>query len=359
VGEIKRRKDMNKDDLQVLIESKRNSLKTERLDMSFGEIISMYSRDELIIDPEYQRLFRWSIDQQTRFIESILLGIPIPPIFVAENSDGKWEIVDGLQRVSTILSYFGTLRSLPDKNNWALSEGDLIKDLRGFKYEQLTTKIQLNIKRFVCRIEILNWNSTIDVRYELFNRLNTGGTQLSDQEIRNCIFRGTSRKINDYLKEMSNNPDFVELINIPEVQIEELYLEELVLRFSSLYEAWERVEMSINFFMTEFMRNAVENDSLDVAKHKETFVRTINLLKNLGSKIFKFNKGGFSTSLYDGIIIGVSKNIAYYENHKEEVQDRIERLKGDADFRKYTGSAANSQSRVKKRIEAALNIFNI
>ena len=348
---------MDREELQGLIESKKNSLKTERLDMSFGEIISMYSRYELIIDPEYQRLFRWSLEQQTRFIESILLGIPIPPIFVAENKDGKWEIVDGLQRVSTILSFFGTLQTLPEKNNWALTEGELIKELNGYKYEQLTTKMQLNIKRFVCRIEILNWNSIIDVRYELFNRLNTGGTQLSDQEIRNCIFRGTSSKTNDYLKEMAKNTDFIDLVNISDSQIEELYLEELVLRFSSLYDKWESVEKSINFFMTDFMKNAVENDSLDINEHKQVFLKTIAVLKELDSKIFRFDKAGFSTSLYDAIMLGVSKNIGFYEKNKDQIKIKLEALKNNQEFRKYTGSAANSQYRVKKRIETALRIF--
>jgi uncharacterized protein with ParB-like and HNH nuclease domain len=348
---------MTKEELQELIESKKNSLKTERLDMSFGEIISMYGREELIIDPEYQRLFRWSVEQQTRFIESILLGIPIPPIFVAENKDGKWEIVDGLQRVSTILSFFGSLKTLPDKNNWSLTEGDLIKDLKGYKYEQLTSKIQLNIKRFVCRIEILNWNSKIDVRYELFNRLNTGGTQLSDQEIRNCIFRGTSSKINDYFKEIASNKDFIDLISIPDSQIEELYLEELVLRFSSLYDGWEQVETSINFFMTDFMKNAVENNSFNIEIHKNLLLRTVAAIKEFGSKIFRFEKAGFSTSLYDAIILGVSKNIDFYEANKDEIGVRTEKLKKDPEFRKYTGSAANSQYRVKKRIENALKIF--
>src|ERR1051326_9001103 len=88
----------------------RNSLSTDRLDMSFGEIMSMYERYELIIDPEFQRLFRWSDYQKTRFIESLLLGIPIPPIFVAEDRNGKWELVDGLQRLSTVLSFFGLLK---------------------------------------------------------------------------------------------------------------------------------------------------------------------------------------------------------------------------------------------------------
>ncbi|MGA9187103.1 MAG: DUF262 domain-containing protein, partial [Methanosarcina sp.] len=72
----------------------KNSLSTDRMDMSFGEIMNMYERNEIIIDPEFQRLFRWSIEQQTRFIESLLLGIPIPPIFVAETKNGKWELVD-------------------------------------------------------------------------------------------------------------------------------------------------------------------------------------------------------------------------------------------------------------------------
>src|SRR5258706_16231751 len=103
---------MKKDDVleQEVIET-RNSLSTDRLDMSFGEIMSMYERGEIIIDPEFQRLFRWTDYQKTRFMESLLLGIPIPPIFVAEDQNGRWELVDGLQRLSTVLSFFGMLKS--------------------------------------------------------------------------------------------------------------------------------------------------------------------------------------------------------------------------------------------------------
>lgn len=101
------------------INTTRNGLSTDRLDMSFGEIISMYERNEIIINPDFQRLFRWDNEQQTRFIESLLLGIPIPPIFVAEISQGddsgKWELVDGLQRVSTVLSFSESLKRYPIK----------------------------------------------------------------------------------------------------------------------------------------------------------------------------------------------------------------------------------------------------
>lgn len=89
------------------IENSRNTLQTDKLDMSFGEIMNMYERDEIIINPDFQRLYRWTDYQKTRFIESVIIGIPIPPIFVAENSQGRWEVVDGLQRLSTIFSFSG------------------------------------------------------------------------------------------------------------------------------------------------------------------------------------------------------------------------------------------------------------
>lgn len=98
-------------ELESQVQELRNSLTTDRMDMSFGEIMNMYEQGEIIISPEFQRLFRWTIEQKTKFIESILLGIPIPPIFVAEDNDGRWELVDGLQRISTVLSFFGILRT--------------------------------------------------------------------------------------------------------------------------------------------------------------------------------------------------------------------------------------------------------
>ena len=120
----------------------RNTLVTDRLDMSFGEIINMYQDREIIISPDFQRLFRWSDYQKTRFIESVLLGIPIPPIFVSENVEGKWELVDGLQRLSTIFSFFGILRDNEgnkdnEKNDWPLTEADIIKSLDGKKKKDL------------------------------------------------------------------------------------------------------------------------------------------------------------------------------------------------------------------------------
>ncbi len=335
----------------------RNSINTDRLDMSFGEIINMFERGEIIIDPEFQRLFRWSADQQTRFIESLLLGIPIPPIFVAEDRDGKWEVVDGLQRVSTVLSFYGVLKVTPEKNFWQLSEGDLIKSLEGLNYSKLPLKFQLNIKRAVCRVEIIKWNSKFDMRYELFNRLNTGGSPLTDQEIRNCIFRGISNEFNNLLKRIANEEVFVALIEPTEKQLAELYLEELVLRFFSLFHNWKNVKSVISRHMTDFMRDVVTNNRIDHSL-ETLFLRIIKMLRPLGTEIFRFKNGIFSTSLFDAITIGMGLRIDYYEKaNLEDIRTIINKLKGDELFRKYTGAASNSSTRVVKRIERAIQIL--
>jgi len=350
---------MSNDALEAKILETRNSLSTDRLDMSFGEIMSMYEREEIIINPEFQRLFRWTEFQQTRFIESLLLGIPIPPIFVAEDSDGKWELVDGLQRLSTVLSFFGLLKYIPEKNNWSLTSGELIETLEGYDSTKLPLKFQLNIKRAVCRIEIIKWNSKIDMRYELFNRLNTGGSPLTDQEIRNCIFRGYSNDFNNFLKRIANDNDFIDLINPTEKQLSELYLEELVLRFVSLYDNWANVKEILSIHMTEFMRDVIKNESFDFSM-EDLLKKVIALLKPFGKDIFRFDRGAFSTSLYDAITVGIASHIDYYEQvDQSEIEEKINRLKGSEEFRKFTGSAASSKTRVINRMIISTSIFKV
>ena len=114
-------------DISAEILKYRQEIKSERMDMPFGEIINMYRDKEIIISPEYHRAFRWDEQRQSDFIESILLGIPFPSIFVATNPDGKWELIDGLQRVSTVLSFFNELKDEEGnpypKNGLKLVEG--------------------------------------------------------------------------------------------------------------------------------------------------------------------------------------------------------------------------------------------
>src|ERR1700740_3218212 len=97
--------------LEKEIDDAQRLVKTDAYQMSIGEVINMYRDGELVINPDFQRLFRWEIGQKSKLIESILLGIPIPSIFVFEKEDSTWELIDGLQRVSTLLEFMGQLRN--------------------------------------------------------------------------------------------------------------------------------------------------------------------------------------------------------------------------------------------------------
>lgn len=357
---------LNDDKLVDDVTNTKNSLSTDRLDMSFGEIMNMFERKEIIIDPEFQRLFRWSNEQQTRFIESLLLGIPIPPIFVAEDGNGRWELIDGLQRISTVLSFFGLLRTVPQKNKWTLSKGELIDSLENYDCDTIPLKITLNIKRAICRIEIVKWNSRMDVRYELFNRLNTGGSPLTEQEIRNCIFRGTSSEFNNFLSKMACYELFGSLIRPTKRQSEEQYLEELVLRFVSLMNNewansnnWVHTGDKLSAYMTLFMKRTTNDPSFDFNSFETLFKRVLRLLEPLGSEVFRGSNSVFSTSYYDAVTVGIATYIDYYESvEKSELEERMNELRINPTFLKNVGAGSSTKNRVINRIRISLQIFN-
>ena len=136
-------------------------------------------------------------------------------------------------------------------------------------------------------------------------------------------------------------------------------MEELVLRFASLFRNPENIKEILSFHMTEYMRDVIKNDSFDYSI-EQLFERIIKILKPLGKSVFRFNNGSFSTSLYDAITIGVAENIDYYETDGlTTLSDRINQLKADPEFRKYTGSASNSKSRVTNRIQISKKIFKV
>jgi uncharacterized protein with ParB-like and HNH nuclease domain len=137
--------------MTILLEQlnkKRNEIKTDHYSMSVGEIINLYKEKDIILDPAFQRLFRWSDETKSKFIESVLLGIPIPEIFVAQQKNGKWSIVDGLQRVSTMLQL---VESLPNKPPLTMTTTKYLPALNGLKWVDLEDDVQRIFKKSVYR----------------------------------------------------------------------------------------------------------------------------------------------------------------------------------------------------------------
>jgi uncharacterized protein with ParB-like and HNH nuclease domain len=177
--------------LQDEIDKARAEIRSDSYGVSIGEWISLYEKHELDIYPEFQRFFRWSNKQKSRFIESVLLGIPIPQIFVAQREDGIWDVVDGLQRLSTIFQFAGILTDEDGKliEPLTLEATKYLPSLAGKRWEDdnpqqsLTAPQRLIIKRTKIDVSILLRESSDKTQYELFQRLNTGGSPLSDQEV--------------------------------------------------------------------------------------------------------------------------------------------------------------------------------
>jgi len=348
---------MNK--IEDIVSKKRNTLKTDRLDMSFGELINIYSDKELFISPEYQRAFRWSDYQRTRFIESVLLGIPIPPIFVAEDDNGKWEVVDGLQRISTVFSFFGVLEDLPEKNNFVLTKGDIVKELEGLTVDTIPLKLKTTIKRSVCRVEIVKWDSNEDIRYELFNRLNTGSSPLSEQEVRNCIFRAYKVNLNQVLRDLAEIKTLNDIIAPTDTKKEQMFLEELVLRYFAFkhLDANDEITTTVPHFLTEYMKLVSEDKvAFDIEKEKEQFSQLFELLLNkYGKKIFR-PKGSFALHIYDSISFALPKVFSSIKGHEEKIFSRIDALLDD-DVYKNISTTTFSTRRAKDRMNRALVIF--
>jgi len=216
------------------------------------------------------------------------------------------------------------------------------------------------LKRSVCRVEVLKWDSSYDMRFELFNRLNTGGTPLTQQEIRNCIFRDISPRFNDYLKELSKETDFVKSVNLSREQIECLYNEELILRFISLYASGDKIRTSISQHMTQFMEEALKNSTFEYDRYKDIFKRVFAVLRPLGYKIFRQKNGDFATSLYDVITYGIAVNLEKYERvSKEMILNLIDnKVRTDENLLRFSRRGGNNQkTRITNRLKVAKEIF--
>lgn len=352
-------------DISDEIQKYRQEIKSERMDMSFGEIINMYKDKEIIISPEYQRAFRWDEQRQSDFIESILLGIPFPSIFVATNPDGKWELIDGLQRVSTVLAFFNELKDENGdpypKNGLELVEGSLIKGLKGITIDTLPLEYKLQIKRTPCRVEIILKESEFKMRYELFKRLNTGGEGLSRQEIRNCIFRGLDSRYSNFVAELSNNEIFREIVNISTLNEEMMYYEELVLRYLTLKNQGTRyAQANIQDYMDDYLESQCRefNESI-VNSDRQLFENIMNVLKGLKEKyIFKLGRRYFTTSMYDAIMLSLSEESANLSQINIDVLGkRIAELKERKEFTRYVGSASSNPTSITNKVKIAKQIL--
>ena len=360
-------------DLISELEKKIKTVRTKSFDLSFNELLDMYKNKELIIDPEYQRLFRWDFEQQSRFIESLLLEMPIPPIFVIEREEGIYELIDGLQRISTYMHFRGEhpdntndAPDQPDSKYLKLVGCDICKLLNGQTYLDLPKTLEIRLKRNFIRVEVLRKESDQRLRYHMFKRLNTGGSKLSEQEIRNCTIRLLSPTFNNFLITCSQYPSFKKCISsVSQEKIDQKYDQELVLRFFSVKNRQDEYVHDVSSYLTNCMEFFSTDNNFDYNKEKYIFQQTFNLLnKTLGDKTFspatKKKKLASKFAIYH--FEAISLSAAMHIEQLKELNDKqlkilksiLESIKLDDDFiNMTTGGGKNYAGPLKDRINFA------
>lgn len=352
------------------IKKARNEIRTDKLDYSYGELANMYENKELIIRPEYQRFFRWSLTQKTRFIESILLGFPTPAIFVAEDATGIWELVDGLQRVSTVLEFMGVLKDaagnlIPSSRLVKAGHKPKLPSAKDMSFSELSLQARLSIKRAGCRVEVIKIGSKPTMKYEVFERLNTGGSTLTDQEVRNCIFRATNPEFVDWVERLAASPPFRENLCLSELQESTMFDRGLVLRYFTMKNAYEEFEHDVEPFITDYIRQVLEEEKdFNKAEEDRLFRRTFQLIADAMEedawRHFRQDKhkGPFSVYVFEAVSTGVARNIDKASSKPlSELHKRIISFKQHPDFVNNTGAGANVKSKLQGRIRFACSFF--
>lgn len=335
--------------------------------MSIGELINIYRDGEMDIHPEFQRVFRWSEVQKTRLIESIMLNIPIPSIFVSQNDEGVWDVIDGVQRLSTIFQFIGIFKDEENKNiePLVLQKTDYLPSFEGMMWDNpdnpeksFTKEQQLAFKRARIDVIIVKKESDPNTKYELFQRLNTGGSRLSDQEVRNCLMIMTNREFYVFLDKLAKNNDFNECVTITDRKEDEQFKLELILRLLIAVKMNLNDTSNYNDLGELLDRETIK--ILETIKEKDyeiiedRFNRTFKLLNELlGEDSFKKyteekHKGAFLVAAFQGIASGVYLNIDYLEQVDSGVMiDKIREFYDEEVYLENTKKGARAVPRFK------------
>jgi hypothetical protein len=187
----------------------------------------MLTAKEIILDPDYQRYYIWDNKKASLLIESILLNVPIPVIYVAEDVESRWIVVDGLQRLNSLKRFID--------NEFKLTGLEMLPELNSLQYSKLTPKPQRLLRNGMIRIIVILSESHPEIKYDIFMRLNRGSIKLNEQELRNCLYRGPFIRL---LKKLTKNTPYLECLGFVEPH-KRFYDAELALRFLALHAAFD------------------------------------------------------------------------------------------------------------------------
>jgi Protein of unknown function DUF262 len=337
---------------------------TEQARYPLDSITGLLDSGNYKLDPDYQRRHRWSVGQKSRLIESFIMNVPVPPIFLYEYDFNRYEVMDGLQRLTAVKEYYSNTYSLSGLEYWT--------ELEGLAYNNLPSRIRDGIsRRYLSSIVLLKETSHGEEDPErlkrfVFGRINTGGVQLSPQEVRNALYDGP---MNDQCKKLAATPALRRLWGIPEdverlvglaTEVDaaltdmsdippeeddetptiprawrEMTDVELVLRFFANRQRMIVYRDNIRGYLDAYLQAANHFDSRTISILAKLFEDTINLAEGVfGDKAFRRTRGGNwttvpSVSIYDALMNVLSRLL---DRSSELIEKRNEIQNGLPEF---------------------------
>jgi hypothetical protein len=312
-------------------------------------------QQESIYIPPFQRLYVWDIKKASRFIESLLLGLPVPGIFLAkEQETNKLLVIDGQQRLLT-LQYFYEGIFKPTQRQFALR--NVQEQFEGTTYKLLLDEDRRRLDDSILHATIVKQDEPSDDDssiYLIFERLNTGGTPLKPQEIRSCIYHG---ELNQLLYHLNNNEFWRYIFGPIDKNLRD---QELILRFFALYFNGKNYKLPMKGFLNEYMG---ENKHLTLQsenKLRQIFETTIEVVyKSIGSKAFKPIRG-MNASVFDAVMVGLARRLEKgHIQNLELLREKYQSLLENENFIAVSLKAANTshERNVMGRIELAVEAF--
>jgi len=311
------------DDDLTQIANERRRVYSDKPDRSIFELYRQYQKGNLELQPEFQRLQVWDNKKASRLIESVLLEVPIPVIYLSEDSDSKYSVIDGQQRLNSFISFL--------ENNIRLSGLNILTELNSKRFQEISKSLQDKFESATIRIIEIRKESHPDVKFEIFERLNTGAVQLNAQELRNCIYRG---RYNELLQELCCEKDFQFLLGLKDLH-PRMQDRELILRFSTFHHNTHfKYAPPMKRFLNRDMQTFRNLDDTEEKHLRKTFKKSVKLSKMVfGDKAFKrFLSGStkdpnghwetrkLNKALYDIVMFGFT---IYEENQIVPSSDQI------------------------------------
>jgi uncharacterized protein DUF262 len=318
-------------------------LVTQPYDYSVETLAQRVATGKLILDIDYQRKYVWDNSKASRLIESLLMNVPVPVCYFAEIDNARHEVIDGLQRITAIVRFLG--------DEFSLRGISVLEELSGKTFSELPTKAQRQLENRAIRCIVITEESHPDIKFDVFERLNTGSVRLSAQELRNCIYRG---KLNDSLKEIAKDSRLKQIM--AGSRNHRMGHEELALRFFALHDAIDAYRPPLRQLLNEYMR---KNRTNGVPRSlQSSFFEVCEAVYGVfGATPFQVTdqdgkvRNPVNKALFDAIMISAAfADLNAYKSNADAVKELRETLLGDEEFQAAIGRATADRSRMHKRV---------